>query len=186
MTCHEPSQPVHTFTLHIGAVTTELAEQRPSTRWSRRQTLAAVAVAAVVGGLGGAAIYGATAQTHSFGGPHGMSGPQHGGPPPPGFPPPAGGAPPPPAQATDAAVLHSESVVSDGNGGFVTKIAQTGTVDEVTLQSVVVRSDDGYTQIYTFPSNATNSVQPNDAVTVEATRTGATVTLDRIGEAPAQ
>ena len=93
---------------------------------------------------------------------------------------------PPAAQATDAPVLHSESVVSDGNGGFITKIAQTGTVDEVTLQSVVVRSDDGYTQIYTFPANATNSVQPNDTVTVEATRTGATVTLNRIGEAPAQ
>jgi hypothetical protein len=177
------------LTLHIGPVTTELAEQAPTTRWTRRQTLAAVAAAAVVGGLGGAAIYGATAQQpHTFGGPHGVAGPQHGGPPPPGSPSPGGGQAPavPPA---DPGVLHSESVLSDGNGGFVTKIAQTGTVDEVTLQSVVVRSDDGYTQIYAFPANAagtTSSLQPDDSVTVEATRTGPTVTLNRISEAPAQ
>ena len=48
--------------------------------------------------------------------------------------------------------LHTESVVPDGNGGFTTKLTQTGTVDEVTLTNVVVRSDDGYTQIYAFPS----------------------------------
>lgn len=84
-------------------------------------------------------------------------------------------------------MLHSESVVSDGNGGYATKLAQTGTVDEVTPSSVVVRSDDGFTQIYAFPPSAagtTNSLQPADTVTVEATRTGATVTLNRIAEAP--
>jgi hypothetical protein len=53
--------------------------------------------------------------------------------------------------------IHTESVVPDGNGGFTTKLTQTGTVDEVTLTNVVVRSSDGYTQIYTFPSAAASS-----------------------------
>ena len=94
---------------------------------------------------------------------------------------------PPPAQApaAPAGVLHSEYVVSDGHGGFVTKMTQTGVVDEVTLSQIVVRSDDGYTQIYVFPSAAVvpdKSVAAKDTVTVEATRTGATLTLNRIGE----
>jgi hypothetical protein len=78
-------------------------------------------------------------------------------------------------------------VVSDGHGGFTTKMTQTGTVDEVTLSSIVVRSDDGYTQIYVFPSAAAapnKSVAADDAVTVQATRTGPTVTLNSIGAGP--
>lgn len=84
-------------------------------------------------------------------------------------------------------MLHSESVISDGKGGYTTKLVQTGIVDEVTPSSVVVRSEDGFTQIYAFPPSAagtTNALQPADIVTVEATRTGATVTLNRIAEAP--
>ena len=83
--------------------------------------------------------------------------------------------------------MHSEYVASDGHGGFITKMTQTGFVDEVTLSSIVVRSDDGYTQIYTFPSAAvvpSPSVAANDTVTVEATRTGAAVTLSSIAEVP--
>jgi hypothetical protein len=82
-------------------------------------------------------------------------------------------------------VLHSESVVSDGQGGYATKMTQTGTVDEVTLSSIVVRSDDGYTQIYEFPSSdivPKPTVAANDTVIVQATRTGATMTLNSIGE----
>lgn len=168
--------------LHSGVVTSENAEQRPSGRWNSRQTMVAVAVAAVIGGLGGAAIYAATGQPqHTFGaGPHGV-GQQHGGPPPPRGP--SLGA----AQQDPPGVLHSESVVSDGTGGYATKLAQTGTVDEVTPSSVVVRSDDDFTQIYALPPNAagsTSSLHPADTVTVEATRVGATVTLNRIAEAP--
>jgi hypothetical protein len=82
-------------------------------------------------------------------------------------------------------VLHSEYVIPDGNGGYVTKLTQTGVVDVLNPSSIVVRSDDGFTQIYTFPSAAPdNSVATNDTVTVEATRTGATVTLNRIVEGP--
>jgi hypothetical protein len=133
-----------------------------------------VAVAVVIGGLGGAAVYAATA-----GSSHAMAGamhPMHGPPP---------GAPAAPVAAQPAGVLHSEYVVSDGQGGFSTKMTQTGTVDEITLSSLVVRSEDGYTQIYAFPSSAIvpkPSLAANDTVTVQATRTGPTVTLNSIGE----
>ena len=159
-------------------MTSEIAEQQGFRRWGKRQTLAAVAVAAVIGGLGGAAVYAATE-----GSPRVMGGVVHAsnhGPPPPG-------APTAPLQAEPSGVLHSEYVVSDGQGGFSTKMTQTGTVDEVTLSSIVVRSDDGYTQIYAFPSSAVvpkPSVAANDTVTVQATRTGPTVTLNSIGEGP--
>ncbi len=139
-------------------------------------------MAIVVGVLGGAAIYAATnGSSHTMaGGPHISGGQAHASPPGPG------GAPPPPNQAPSEGVLHSEYVVADGHGGFITKMSQTGTVDEVTLSSIVVRSDDGFTQIYAFPSGAgTNqSVSANDTVTVQATRDGATVTLTSIGEGP--
>lgn len=155
-----------------------MAEQR-SRSWNARQTLAAIAVAAVIGGIGGAAIYGA-----SQGQPHapvplpGIGGPLHG-------PPPGAGRQPQPAEPSGA--LHSEYVVADGRGGYSTKLTQTGVVDEITPSVVVVRSVDGYAQIYTFPSVAaasTRSIEVNDTVTVDATRTGATVTLNRIGAAP--
>lgn len=138
--------------------------------WGARQTLAAAAVAALIGGLGGAAIYAATeAQPHTFGG--------HAGP---GGPP---GPPMPPARPTPAGALHSEYVVADGRGGFTTLLTQTGFVETVTPSSVAVRSDDGFTQSYQLPPGAAGavaSVQVNDLVTVEATRNGATVTLNTI------
>ncbi len=84
-----------------------------------------------------------------------------------------------------AGVLHSEYVVPDGQGSFTTKITQTGVVDELTLSQIVIRSADGYTQIYVFPSASAvpdKSVAANDTVTVEATRTGPTLTLTSIGE----
>lgn len=143
--------------------------------------MVAVAVAIVIGAIGGAAIFAATE-----GSPHVMGG----GPRSPGWqvhgPPPGPGAPQP-DQSTPDAVLHSEYVVADGHGGFTTKMTQTGIVDEVTLSSVVVRSDDGYTQIYAIPpapATPFRSVAANDTVTVQATRTGPTVTLNSIGEGP--
>jgi hypothetical protein len=167
--------------LHSGPVTSDNEEQSPAQRWSARPTLAAVAVAVAIGGLGGAAIYAATAGApHTMAGaPRNANGQMHASPPEPGAPKPAGAAVP-------DDVLHSEYVVADGHGGFTTKMTQTGTVDEVTLSSVVVRSDDGYTQIYEFPSAsaANQSVAPNDTITVQATRTGPTVTLNSIRQGP--
>lgn len=144
--------------------------------------MVAVAVAIVIGGLGGAAIFAATQGSPHImsGGPRNPGGQMHG-------PPPGPGAQPPPGQSASDSVLHSEYVVADGHGGFTTKMTQTGTVDEVTLSSVVVRSDDGYTQIYAIPSAPAvpmHTVAANDTVTVQATRTGPTVTLNSIGEGP--
>jgi hypothetical protein len=132
----------------------------------------------VIGGLGGAAIYAATQ-----GSPHAPAGglrePAH-------SPPPRPDAVPPRQTPTVAAgVLHSEYVVSDGHGGYTTKMTQTGVVDELTLTQIVIRSDDGFTQIYLFPSASVvpdKSVAAKDTVTVDATRTGPTLTLNRIGE----
>jgi hypothetical protein len=176
--------------LHSGPMTSETAAQDRPSGWSTRQTLAAVGVAVVIGGVGGAAIHAATEGSPRFpgGGPHNVSAMRGGPPPPPGAPlPPGVPAPPGPTDSSGAGALHSEYVVSDGQGGFVTKLTQIGVVDEVTPANVVVRSDDGYTQMYEFPSSAdaaSRAVAPNDTVTVEATRSGATMTLNRIGNAP--
>jgi hypothetical protein len=133
-----------------------------------------------VGGVGGAAVYAATQGTpHAMAG--GMGAPTHSPLPHADASAPAQAAP----ASTPANVLHSEYVVSDGRGGFTTKMTQTGVVDEITLSQIVIRSDDGFTQIYAFPSASVvpdNSVAAKDTVSVEATRTGSTVTLNRIGE----
>jgi hypothetical protein len=162
-------------------VTSEKVEQQRSRPWRTPQTLIAVVVAVAIGGLGGAAIYAATDGSPGTmaGNSRGPGGPMH------GPPPQASGRSP--ADQAGPAVLHSEYVVADGRGSFTTKMTQTGTVDEVTLSSIVVRSDDGYTQMYAFLSAAVvpnRSVVANDIVTVEATRTGPTVTLNSIGEGP--
>ncbi|WP_231988611.1 hypothetical protein [Mycobacterium sp. 1274761.0] len=158
-------------------MTSENADISPSDRWGARKTLAAVAVAAAIGGVGGAAIYAATeGSAHSMTGMRGgpMHGPGQGGPP-----------PPPDAQPKPSGAVHGEYVVADGHGGFSTKLTQTGTVDEVTPSSIVVRSDDGYTQIYALaPGTAGSAAKPDETVSVEATRMGATVTLNSIGEGP--
>jgi hypothetical protein len=183
--CQPASQRTHMCRLHSGPVTDDDVEQSRTQRWEKRwgtrPTLIAVVVAVAIGGVGGAAIYAATADTtHAMGG--GMHGPMH-GPPPPGGPATPMGGPAP----DQTGVLHGEYVVADGNGGFTTRLSQTGTVDEITLSSVVVRSDDGFTQIYNFPSaNAVPnpSVSPHDTVTVKATRNGSTLTLDSIDKGP--
>lgn len=45
--------------------------------------------------------------------------------------------------------LHSESVVKKADGTFETELSQQGTVDAVSLTSVTVKSEDGFTQSYT-------------------------------------
>lgn len=41
-------------------------------------------------------------------------------------------------------VLHSESVVSDGNGGYVTHLTQVGTIESIDADNLTVVSEDGY------------------------------------------
>jgi hypothetical protein len=47
------------------------------------------------------------------------------------------------------AVLHSESVVSDGNGGYVTRLSQVGTIESIDAGNLTVVSDDGYKRAWT-------------------------------------
>ena len=158
-------------------------------RWGWRETAAAVAVAAVIAALGGAAVYAATAgDSHSFGGPHqafGPAGGMPGGPAGPAHPWSQRGAigGPGPA-AVEATSLHGEFVEPDGAGRYTTVLTQTGPVTAISPASITVRSEDGYTQTYVIPSTAGNAGAPfavNDQVVIRATRTGQTATVTNIG-----
>ena len=158
-------------------------------RWGWRETAAAVAVAAVIAALGGAAVYAATAgNSHSFGGPHQAFGPGGGMPGGGGIPDGPGsqrgaiGGPGP--AAVDATSLHGEFVEPDGAGRYTTVLMQTGTVSAISPTSITVRSEDGYTQTYVIPSTAGNAGAPfavDDQVVVRATRNGQTATVTNIG-----
>jgi hypothetical protein len=139
-------------------------------RWRLRQTAGAVGVAAVIAGLGGAAIYAATeSNSHFMGWPRQMSGASGGGPGP---------------AAVGATSLHGEFMVADGKGGYTTELTQTGAVTAISPTSISVRSVDGYSQIYDISPTAGAAGAPfavNDQVVVRATRTGQTATVTNIG-----
>ena len=147
--------------------------------WRWRETTGAVAIAAVIAALGGAAIFAATeGSSHTFGQPHqafgsgGGPGGQHG----------AVGGPGP--ASVGATSLHGEFVVPDGTGGYTTELTQTGTVTAVSPTSITVRSEDGYSQTYVIPAAAGNAGVPfvvNDHVVVRATSSGQTATITNIG-----
>lgn len=132
----------------------------PPRPWGPRVTAAAVGVAAVIAGLGGAAIYAATGSSAPGGG----AAHQAFGPPPGAWP---GGA-----------ALHGEYVEADHHGGFITVVTQTGVVTAASPTSLSVRSDDGYSRTYALPAGgAVRSVAVDDHVTVRATRTGDLTTV---------
>jgi len=183
--------------LHGGRMTTDQitthqvwgAPEPTPPRWGWRETAAAVAVAAVIAALGGAAVYAATAgNSHSFGGPHQAFGPGGGMPGGGGIPDGPGsqrgaiGGPGP--AAVDATSLPGEFVEPDGAGRYTTVLTQTGTVSAISPTSITVRSEDGYTQTYVIPSTAGNAGAPfavDDQVVVRATRNGQTATVTNIG-----
>jgi hypothetical protein len=183
--------------LHGGRMTTDEidttdqvwgAPEPTPPRWGWRETAAAVAVAAVIAALGGAAVYAATAgNSHTFA-PHQAFGPDggmpggHGGPGGPGGQRGATGGPGP--AAMDATSLHGEFVESDGAGHYTTVLTQTGTVTAISPTSITVRSEDGYSQTYAIPSTAGNAGAPfavDDQVVVRGTRNGQTATVTNIG-----
>lgn len=130
--------------------------------WGMRKTAGAIAVAAAVAGVGGAAIAAAT-----DGGFHAMSG---------GF---AGSPSPPSAHHTDVepGSLHGEYVVADGHGGFATLVSQTGRITAISATSVTARSDDGFVQTYAIHDVGALALPPfavNDQVTINAKREGPT------------
>jgi hypothetical protein len=151
-------------------------------RWGWRESASAVAVAAVIAALGGAAIYAATeGASHPFGAPHQPFGPagvmpggQHGAVGKPGQ-----GELGPPS-------LHGEFVVTGGTGGYTTELTQTGTVTAISPASITVHSQDGFAQTYVIPNTASAAGAPfsvGDQVVVHATRNGQTATVTTIGNA---
>jgi hypothetical protein len=159
--------------------------------WSLRGTAAAVGIAAVIAGVGGAAVYAATDSGPRMMGMHGGPGPGQGGWP--------GGQGHDPGHdqahdvakdaAPDSAAVHGEFVVADGSGGFSTMVSQTGRITAISDASVTARSDDGYTQTYVIPAanpGGVATIPPfavNDEVTIRATRTGPTASVTTIGYA---
>ena len=143
-------------------------------RWGVRETATAVGVAAVIAGLGGAAIYAATgSDSPPMGAPHHAAGPMPGGSASIGANGPGTDSAPP---------LHGEFVMPDGSGGYTTVLTQTGTVTAISPTSITVRSEDGYTQTYVVPSTpgATSPFAVDDPVTIRATRTADTATVTNI------
>jgi hypothetical protein len=140
--------------------------------WSLRQTVGALGVAAVIAGLGGAAIDAATSNgsgtfgggLHSGPGPGGLGGAGQGG-----FQrvAPAGGT----------GTLHGEFVVSDGKGGYTTSMTQTGTLTAVSGTSITAKSADGYTMTYVVKHPGSRiPFAVNDEVTIQATLVNGTAT----------
>lgn len=159
-------------------------------RWGLRETLTAVGVAAVIAGLGGAAIYAATeGNSRAFGGNHQafIPGGMPGGPPGPHGGPGGGAGPAAPEDTS----LHGEFVVRngidgvDGAGGYTTVVTQTGSVTAISPTSISIRSDDGFSGTYVIPPTAAGATPPfhtGDSVVVRATRSGPTMTVTNIGE----
>ncbi|WP_436497916.1 hypothetical protein [Actinokineospora sp. HUAS TT18] len=144
------------------------APERTQPRWSWKKTVAATAVALGVAGAGGFAVYaagGASAATSADrGGPGGpgMGGPNGGG-------------------RGLMGALHGEFVVSDGNGGYTTKLTQTGEVTEVSDSAITAKSVDGYTKTYTIDADTVRAaVEAGDTVTVIATPSGDSATADSV------
>lgn len=139
-----------------------------------RRTAAAVAIAAAIGGLGGAAIYAASGSAGAGPG-------RFGGGPPPNM----GGMAAQAREHADPATVHSEVVLIDGNGGFTTTVTQIGAITALSPTSLTVRSGDGFTQSYTLPRHGDPAATPpfavNDTVEVRATRDGATLTVNSLG-----
>ncbi|WP_255605451.1 hypothetical protein [Mycolicibacterium xanthum] len=136
-------------------------------RWGARETAVAVGIAAVIAGLGGAAIYAATGQSSQVMGPPGHQGP---GPGAAGFGAPGAG----PAAGPGAAPLHGQFVVADPAGGFTTMLTQTGTVTAASATTFTVRSDDGFSQ--TYQTSGGSGVAVDGTVTVRGVQDGDTVT----------
>ncbi|MGK3202570.1 hypothetical protein [Amycolatopsis sp. MEPSY49] len=159
-----PSTPDQTW----GAAPAPGAPPRPA--WSPGKKIAAGAVAVAIVAGGGAAIWAASsssAATDSVTGPGGMQGGPGGM---------TGGL---------ASALHGEYVASDGNGGYVTKITQTGEVTALSATSLTAKSEDGFSKTYTITSDQATGLATGDTVTVVATESGSSATATSVTEGEA-
>jgi hypothetical protein len=84
--------------------------------------------------------------------------------------------------------LHGDFVASDGNGGYVTKRLQSGTVTAVSSTSITAKSADGHTTTFVISSSTSvdngvdtiSSVKAGDTVTVVGTVSGSSATATSI------
>ncbi|MBA3742391.1 hypothetical protein [Sporichthya sp.] len=103
-------------------------------------------------------------------------------------------------------VLHSESVVSDGNGGYLTHLTQVGKVSSVDADNLTVLSEDGYQRSWSRTSDTvvggagwsvsknddgsytvkkdTEDLASGDQVVVMGTLSGDEATAQRISQRP--
>ena len=146
------------------------APQPLPARWGVRETLVAVGVAAVIAGLGGAAVYAATGSHAQQ--PFGHSAP--GGPSPGAFS---------AAQHMTAAPtsLHGEFVVANG-GEFSTMVTQIGTVTAISPTAITVASADAFTQTYALQpaAHTDQSIAVSDEVSIQGRRAGALTTATSV------
>ncbi|MCG8916383.1 hypothetical protein L6E12_11340 [Actinokineospora sp. PR83] len=147
------------------------APERTAPRWSWRKTAAATAVAVAVAVGGGFAVYAAgNATADQRGGPGGM----RGGP---------GGMVVRGAVGGPMGALHGEFVASDGNGGYETKLVQTGEVTAISDTSITAKSADGFTKTYVIDADTVKTaVETGDQVVVLATASGDTATAESVSE----
>jgi hypothetical protein len=84
--------------------------------------------------------------------------------------------------------LHGDFVASDGNGGYVTKRLQSGTVTDVSSTSITAKSADGHSTTFAVSSSTSvdngvdtiSNVKTGDTVTVVGTVSGGTATATSI------
>lgn len=85
-------------------------------------------------------------------------------------------------------MLHSEGVIEDADGNYVTVRSQEGEVTAISATSISVKSSDGYTATYVINDSTTQdrdrtadtSAKVGDTVHVRATVDGSTATADDI------
>lgn len=158
-----------------GAEPATTAVPAPRPAWSTGKKVAAGTVAVVIAAGGGVAIWAASSSSASTAadtaaGPGAMGqGGMRG----------AGG------MGALGGALHGEYVASDGNGGYVTKIMQTGKVTALSATSLTAQSDDGFSKTYTITSAQATDVASGDTVTVVATTSGDTATATSVTEGTA-
>lgn len=83
-------------------------------------------------------------------------------------------------------LMYGDFVASDGNGGYVTRRMQTGTVTAVSATSITAKSADGHATTFVLTSSTTvagaaiGDVKVGDTVTVVGTLGGDTATATAI------
>jgi hypothetical protein len=84
--------------------------------------------------------------------------------------------------------MYGDFTTSDGNGGYVTKRLQSGTVTAISTTSITAKSADGHTTTFVIGSSTTvdngndqvSDIKTGDTVTVVGTVDGSTVTATTI------